>query len=256
MKTLEKDPAARHQHMSEVEAELGAINPEALMNVTKIPAVGRAGSTGRSKLRSNRSLAPKAGEGAFQITNPGNIVQSETAYDLPPPPNNKKKIGIAVGVLAVAGIGVAVLAGGGKKDAPAPAAVAAPALVPAKPAEPGVAAVKIDVTSTPSGASVVRAEDGAFLGRTPYHASFPKGANAMTLVVRHEGFKDQRIVIPLLEDGKSDVTLEAAAPAAAAPVQAAAPKPGSHGKPSGGKPKGGAASGDKKKRGWGDLVDF
>src|SRR6185436_19075360 len=71
MKTLEKDPANRHQSMMEVEAELGAINPEALMNVTKIPAVGRAGSTGRSKLRSNRSLAPKAGEGAFQITNPG-----------------------------------------------------------------------------------------------------------------------------------------------------------------------------------------
>jgi serine/threonine protein kinase len=258
MKTLEKDPAARHQHMSEVEAELGAINPEALMNVTKIPAVGRAGSTGRSKLRSNRSLAPKAGEGAFQITNPGVAPESETAYDLPPANNKKKMIGIGVGVLAVAGIAIGVLAGGGKKEAPAPVAAAAPA--PVKTVEPGVAAVKIEVTSTPVGASVLRAEDGAFLGRTPYRSSFPKGTKEMTLVVRKEGFKEQRVVVPLLEDGKSDVTLEAAAPAAAAaaPTAAQAAKGTPHGHSSGGgKPKGGAPGGDgKKKRGWGDLVDF
>jgi serine/threonine-protein kinase len=254
MKTLEKDPVARHQHMSEVEAELGSINPEALMNVTKIPAVGRAGGTGRSKLRSNRSLAPKAGDGAFQITNPG--VQ-ETAYELPAPSNKKMMIGIGVG-LAVAGVAVAVL-GGGKKEAPASAPVAAPA--PAKPAEPGVVAVKIEVTSAPAGASVVRAEDGAFLGRTPYRASFPKSSKELTLVVRKEGFQEQRLVVPLLEDGKSEVTLEAVpapAPAAAA-APAAAPKAASHGRSSGGgKAKGGAPTGPdgKKKRGWGDLVDF
>jgi hypothetical protein len=63
MKTLEKDPAARHQHMSEVETELGAINPEALMNVTKILAVGRAGIHGPQQAAPNCSLAPKAGEG-------------------------------------------------------------------------------------------------------------------------------------------------------------------------------------------------
>jgi serine/threonine-protein kinase len=259
MKTLEKDPAARYQHMSEVEAELGSINPEAALNVTKVPSVQRAGGTGRSKLRSNRSLAPKAGEGAFQITNPG-VTETVMADELPPPSNKKKVIGIGVGVVAVAGVAIAVLAGGKKEaPAPAPAPVAAPA--PAKPAEPAVAAVKIEVTSTPPGASVLRAEDGAFLGRTPYRASFPKSTKELTLVVKREGFKDARVVVPLLEDGKSEVALEASAPApAAAPATAeAAAKPSGHKSSGGGggKGKGGApAGGDKKKRGWGDLVDF
>jgi serine/threonine-protein kinase len=255
MKTLEKDPAARYQHMSEIEAELGSINPEALMNVTKIPAVGRAGGTGRSKLRSNRSMAPKAGDGAFQITNPG-LVEDEA----PPAGNKKKLIGIGVGVLAVAGIAVAVL-GGGKKEAPAPAAPVAAAPAPAAPAEP--AAVKIEVASTPPGASVVRADDGAFLGRTPYRGSFPKGTKELTLIVRSEGFEDQRVVVPLLEDGKAEVALKASPkpvePKAAEPKVAAEPKSASHGGKSKGegKSKGDGKPGDgKKKRGWGELVDF
>jgi hypothetical protein len=258
MKTLEKDPAARHQHMSEVEADLGSINPEALVNVTKIPAVGRAGGTGRSKLRSNRSMAPKAGAGAFEITNPG--VHTAVDEDLPPPSNKKKMIGIGVGVLAAAGIAIGVMAGGGKKEAPPVAAPApATAAAPVKPADPVVVAVKIEITSTPAGASVARADDGAFLGRTPYRASFPKSTKELTLIVRHDGFEDQRVVLPLLEDGKSEVTLKAlaaAAPAAAATVEVKSTS--SHGRSSsGGKGKGGASSADgKKKRGWGDLVDF
>jgi hypothetical protein len=261
MKTLEKDPAARYQHMSEVEAELGAINPEALINVTKVPAVGRAGGTGRSKLRSNRSLAPKAGDGAFQITSPGLAPEEELA----PPSSKKKMIGIGVGVLAVAGVAVAVL-GGGKKEAPAPAAAPVAAQKPAEPAAP--AAVKIEITSTPPGASVVRAEDGAFLGRTPYRAPFPKSTKELALIVRHEGFEDQKVVVPLLEDGKAEVALKAVA----APVEAKAapePKAASHGRSSGGGKSKGGGPGDgkndgkndgksdgKKKRGWGDLVDF
>jgi serine/threonine protein kinase len=266
MKMLEKDPAARFQHMSEVETELGGINPEALVNVTRIPAVGRAGSTtGRSKRRGNRSIAPKAGAGAFQITNPGiQPEQSEQSEDDEAPANNNKKklIGIGVGVLAVAGIAIAALSGGGKKAEPAaPVAAAAPVA----PKAPEVATVKIEVTSTPTGASVIRVEDGAFLGRTPFHVALAKSSREVALVVRHEGFEDQRIAVPLLEDGKSDVTLSAVAKPAAA-VAAEAKPAASHGKPAGGgKSKSGASADDggkgqgnkgKKKRDWGDLVDF
>jgi serine/threonine-protein kinase len=263
MKCLEKEPQARYQSTAEIEAELGAINPEAMTNVTKIPAVQRAGGTGRSKLRSNRSLrsmAPKAGDGAFQITSPGLGPESPTAFELPPTGGGKKKmIGVGVGVLVAAGIGVAVMSGGKDKPAPAPAPVAAPA--PVRAPDPGVPAVKIQVASTPAGASVLRAEDGAFLGRTPYQASFPKSSKELTLVVRQEGYEDQRVVLPLVEDGKSEVTLRAVA---AAPKPAAAAE--AKRKPSGGKSKDGrdgrekekpAAGADaKKKRGWGDLVDF
>jgi serine/threonine-protein kinase len=266
MKCLEKEPAARFQSTAEIEAELGAINPEAMTNVTKIPAVQRAGGTGRSKLRSNRSLrsmAPKAGEGAFQITSPGmgpetTGTQHPTAMELPQGGGKKKLVGVAVGVLVAAGIGVAVVTGGKPKPAEAPVAppvAAAPVPVPVRPPDPGVPAVKIQVVSTPAGASVTRADDGAFLGRTPYQASFPKSSKELTLVIRQEGYQDQRVVLPLVEDGKSDVTLtKVAAPAAPKPAAPEPKRKSSSGGKSKEKP---AASGDgKKKRDWGDLVDF
>jgi serine/threonine protein kinase len=269
MKTLEKEPSARFQHMSEVETELGSINPEALNNVTRIPAVGRAGGTGRSKLRSNRSIrstAAKAGGGALQITNPG-IPSELPELDERPAGNNKKKlIGIGLGVLAAAGVAVAVLGGGKKTEAPAPVVAAAP-VAPVVPALVGTTVVKIDVTSTPMGASVIRAEDGAFLGRTPFHVALAKSSKELALVVKHEGYEDQRVAVPLLEDGKSDVTLTALAkPAAGAPgapeakpaaAHASKPSGGGHGKAAAGdEGKGKGNNGGKKKRDWGDLVDF
>ncbi|MDB4983432.1 MAG: hypothetical protein JWM82_4184, partial [Myxococcales bacterium] len=199
-----------------------------------------------------RSSAPKAGAGAFQITNPG--VQTEV--DAPPPGNKKMLIGLGVGALAVVGIAVAVLGGGKKAGAPAPVVAAVAAL----------ATVKIEVTSTPSGASVIRAEDGAFLGRTPFHVALAKSSKELDLVVKHEGYEDQRVVVPLLEDGKSDVTLTAVAKAPPAPVadeakpaaaHAGKPAGGGHGKSaSSGGDAGKGKAGGKKKRDWGDLVDF
>src|SRR6266545_2843090 len=230
MKCLEKEPSTRYQSTSEIETELGAINPEALTNVTKIPAMQRAGGTGRSKLRSNRSLrsmAPKAGDGAFQITSPGLGPEVGEMDEVPAGAGKKRTIGIAIGVMVAAGIGIAVVAGGDKKEAPvAPAAAplaAAPAPAPVRPPDLGVAAVKIGVASTPAGASVTRADDGAFLGKTPYRASFPKSGKEMTLVVRLDGYEAQRVVVPLLDDGKSEVTLRAATaakPAAEPPKHA------------------------------------
>jgi serine/threonine-protein kinase len=258
MKTLEKDPGARFQTSADVEAALGQINPEQMLNVTRVPGVGRppGSTTGRSKLRSNRSLAPKAGEGAFQQTNPG----LDPDADLAPAGGGKKKmIGIVVGVLAVAGVVVGVAASGGKKKEEA---TAAPAVAPAPPPPaPGIATVKLEITSTPAGASVVRAEDNAFLGRTPFKISLAKSPKELALVIRHEGYEDQRVAVPLLEDGKSDVTLTALSkPPAAAEAKpaaetkpAAADKSGAHGKSGGGK-SGGKGKGGK--RDWGELVDF
>ncbi|HVZ72318.1 MAG TPA: serine/threonine-protein kinase [Polyangia bacterium] len=248
MKCLEKDPAARFQHTSEIEAALSSVNPDSA-NVTRIPGLGRAGvSTGRSN-RSNRSLpnnTSRAAE-AYQVTK--TTVAGEVDELAAPAGGSKKKIGIAVGaVVVVAGVAIALL-GGGKKEAPAAPAAAAPA--PAK--APELETVKLEVTSTPSGASVVRAEDGAFLGRTPFHVSMAKSAKDASFVIRHEGYEDQRVALPLVEDGKSDVTLTAVAKPAAAPEPAAAEKASTKSKS---ETKAKSGGGGKKKRGWGDLVDF
>jgi serine/threonine-protein kinase len=258
MKTLEKDPAARHQTMGEVETELGAINPDDLANVTRIPSTGRgAGTTGRGK-RSNRSIAPKAGAGALETTGPGVVAaEAEAELEVPAGRNNKKMlVGVGVGVAAIAGILIAVL-GGGKKEAPAPPVAAAPAPAPAPAKAPDIETVKIDVTSSPAGASVVRTDDGAFLGTTPFHTSLAKSAKDLALVIKLDGYEDQRVAVSLVQDGKSNVTLRAVAKPAPAEPKA---EPTAHAKaePTGGaKAKGADAKGKHKgKRGWGDLVDF
>ena len=269
MRMLRKDPAERFQTTDEVESQLGAIDPEELVDVTRIPGVGRGGITNRSKVRSNRSLAPKAGAAAFETTSPPATVDEELA---PATSNRKRVMAVGIGAMVALVAVVAVFARGAKKEAISSVAVAQPALpapaIAAPPAAasagPAIAAVKVDVISTPPGAALIRAEDNAFVGRTPYHASLPRSSKEMTLIVRLEGFEDQRLVVPLLEDGRSDITLRTAV-AAAPPPAPTTRKPGAaHGKASGdAKAKPGAGGGaeasgkgKKKKRDWGEMVDF
>ncbi len=247
MRMLEKDAADRQQSTDEVEAELAAINTEALAGAMAAPAVGHAGGTGRSKLRTGAGtgIRRKPGETTFRMTS--------TEVDAEVPAPARKKWAIIGGAGAAVALGlVAVLALGGKKEVPAvappAAAVAAPAPAPA-PVE--AAAVKIEIVSTPEGASVVRAEDNALLGRTPYQGSFPRGPKELALIVRQDGFVDQRVAVSLLDSGKTEVRLKAEPVAAAAP----AARPARAGKPAGGKPAG-DGKGKKNKRDWGDLVDF
>lgn len=67
----------------------------------------------------------------------------------------------------------------------------------------------IEIVSTPTGASVARADGGA-LGVTPLTTTFPKSEGELAVIVRHEGYQDRRVTVPLFStNGRIDVTLTA-----------------------------------------------
>ena len=82
--------------------------------------------------------------------------------------------------------------------APAPPPVApAPSPVPAPvPVAPSVPEVKVDVEldSVPAGAQVVLGR--AVLGKTPFHGKLPRHTGDAVLVIRLEGYADQRVTVP------------------------------------------------------------
>ena len=63
------------------------------------------------------------------------------------------------------------------------------------------------ITSTPSGASVRRAEDRKLLGTTPYRGSFPRGSDSLLLVVEKPGCRAQSRRVSLEQDSEISITL-------------------------------------------------
>ncbi|HXI57159.1 MAG TPA: serine/threonine-protein kinase [Polyangia bacterium] len=112
MKMLQKEPQNRYQSTEEIEADLAAINPEAVANVAGIPAPAGIGGTGRSKLRRRRL------SGLNRAT-PAELDLADGVTDgaAPTLASRKALLALAAGAAVVAVI-VAALVTGGKKTAP------------------------------------------------------------------------------------------------------------------------------------------
>ncbi|MDZ4693648.1 MAG: serine/threonine-protein kinase [Deltaproteobacteria bacterium] len=251
MRSLEKDLDARYQTTTEMEADLGAINPAIVGDVMPAPAAGHAGGTGRSKMRTG-SAAPtgrtRAGLGPPRTMT--NVMEEPL-----PATSNKKVFAIAGGAVVLVGALVAVLASGGSEK---PAATPIPVAAPAVEAPAEAKRVKLTIRSTPTGASVFSASDSAFLGKTPFDGTFPSGNSQLGFVIRAAGFADQKIALSAHQDGAIDVTLDAA-PGQPAPVVTAA-KVGKRSAAGSAKAEAKSGKNDPKgkngKRDWGELVDF
>ena len=129
-------------------------------------------------------------------------------------------VGLA-GVAAAAGLFL-LMRGGSETAAPAPPPVAAqPALAPAP-------TVRLQVRSSPPGATVVEAAGGSVLGVTPLEKSYPHGSGTMDLVLRLEGYKDEAIAVGLDHNSAISVGLTRAEPPAVekTAVSPATKKPG------------------------------
>ncbi len=73
-------------------------------------------------------------------------------------------------------------------------------------AEPALAT--IDISSSPSGATVNRVDGGAIVGVTPMTVTFPRAETDLLVVVRHDGYQDHLVTIPVFsETGRVDVIL-------------------------------------------------
>ncbi len=98
MRLLEKDPAQRYQSTADLEADLGALNPELLVNVVPVPGAVREPGSGRSKLRRRRL------SGVNPIS-PAELVVAPPV-NTPPRWNTRRKRMLAL----VAGLSIAVVA--------------------------------------------------------------------------------------------------------------------------------------------------
>lgn len=92
---------------------------------------------------------------------------------------------------------------------PAPAQPVQPAQV-AVPA-PGVPTmVRMLVRSSPAGATVVDSRQGIVLGMTPLEKSYPQSGEAVSLVIRLDGYKDKPVTVNLDGNSSTSVDLERA----------------------------------------------
>ena len=182
---LEKEPDDRVQTMADVHAAL----------------------TGRTTAA--RQTAPTA-RAPRQPAAPGSSTTfTHAAGQTVPPPTDLvasargRKATIAVlGLLAV-GAGAWLTRGSwapgpGNTVTATPAARAQETAVPtpaaARPAEKTVTAA---IVSAPPGARVVREKDGAVIGMTPFHETWPSGDGVQQLRLELDGYRPEAVIVPL-----------------------------------------------------------
>jgi serine/threonine protein kinase len=145
-----------------------------------------------------------------------------------------KRWPLLVGVGAVAAAAALFFA---LRSAGPPAAGPAPGPPPvaAKPAPPVAEApsVRLQIRSSPAGATVSDEKAGTVLGVTPLGKSYPQGNGTLGLVLRLQGYKDKTVAVGLEGNSATSVDLERAEPAAAGPAQKPVEPAGGTKKPGG-----------------------
>jgi serine/threonine protein kinase len=126
---------------------------------------------------------------------------------------------VVAGVVAAAGLFFWVR-GGNRTSDPAPAPVAAPPALAPAPAP----TVRLQVRSSPPGATVAETVGGKVLGVTPLEHAYPHGDGKMELVLRLEGYKDETIAVGLDHNSAISIELARAEPPAAVPAVSPAGK--------------------------------
>lgn len=203
-KRREDRQASMHQLKAELDGVLGGrsepgIRPAPLAPVGKEPAAtGAAGAT-------------------IPDHSAGEVAR------MPPPARRRTMVAVgAVGVALVVAAGSYVVLGRlsmkadmeGKSaipppvrgnDAPivppAPATEEKPVVPPIAPLVPSTKKVQLTVDSTPSGAKVYRASDGAMLGPTPYRETVDMGDGTAVFQVKLPGYQTARVELSRSRDG-------------------------------------------------------
>jgi hypothetical protein len=86
---------------------------------------------------------------------------------------------------------------------PAPIAAAPkPAVVP----EP--ASIRLEIRSSPAGATVFNAKDGTVLGMTPLERMYPQGNGTLNVLLRLHGYRDKTVTVGLEGNSATVVDLE------------------------------------------------
>jgi len=115
----------------------------------------------------------------------------------------------ACAVAAAAALFFAFRASGPSAAGPVPQAPAVSAKqAPAVPAVAEPVTVRLQIRSSPAGASVLDAKDGTVLGVTPLEKSYPQGSGTLGLLLRLQGYKDKTVAVGLEGNSATSVDLE------------------------------------------------
>jgi serine/threonine protein kinase len=126
----------------------------------------------------------------------GEMVEEPSEITLTPKSGRKVVLGVLAGV-ALAGIAIAVVGGANRRQERKPAS--AVALTAAVPPARAPATVRVNFTSDPDGASVIRADTGRDLGRTPLSIEVPYSDAAVEFVLQKKGYETKTMfVVPNL----------------------------------------------------------
>ena len=199
---LAKSPDERPT-MSEVMTQL-----EAMGAGRSIPPVGLLPAGSHSNPDKTPPPASWPDAVAGMLATPTTL-RAATAQAAPPPKpaSRRRLVPIAAAVVGTVGILIVVFFQTGRRTPVSPQSgsgtvsgqksVAPPASGPATPPVPAAAKpmIRWHVTSQPEGAQVVRVQDGAVLGVTPWQTEQVKGAETVELLLKHSGFAEQRIAL-------------------------------------------------------------
>jgi hypothetical protein len=238
LRLLEKDPARRYQSAKDV---VEALNQAALRfsgeQDAPEPSLKLSGIYRRPN-SSARSNSSPAFTDATTINTTGGDLGSLLSVDRERPGAVRRIWPWLVGgsLAAAAGaLATMLIAGQRQEQADAEAAkeqaaalppVAAPAPVPVSPpttvepappvedpivreleAAPVEVTVRLLVASKPAGAVVYRESDGVRLGKTPLEVRARKGRGEAVFILRRNGFRTERLAIPVHEDQDRTVAL-------------------------------------------------
>jgi serine/threonine-protein kinase len=218
-RSMAKNPDHRFQTMAEFRDAM--LDPEAYAKAAPsagIPAHGDAASSSaqRSAMSMSRADRERASQRGLLATGlapsgtPSTFRETvgEILDEVPARSNRGKSIAIALVVAAAGAAGFFVLKANSAKKT---AAQQAPITAPTTPAT-----VRVNFTSDPNGALIVRADTGKELGETPLSTEIPYGDTAVEFVFKKDGYESKvAFVVPNMPS-PLNATLQ--------PVSKAAPK--------------------------------
>ncbi len=247
MRMLSKNPAARPQDAAACLPLLRAIAGNAWLDISGEIQSATA-SERRDAMDAVRGVPTETARSPARRTPARSVPGSTAAMRVPPPQSaslagprlhlrNPRVLAAAAGGVLVMILVVAAVAGGRGPAAdvvappaappaasPAPVAVAPPQPSPLPPAAMAVAPRRVRFSSTPPGAMVHRADDGAPVGGpTPFTAEVTTTAGA-SFVFSKEGYEEVRASLGAFDDVVVDLRPQAPVVATSAAAKAAAEK--------------------------------
>jgi hypothetical protein len=67
--------------------------------------------------------------------------------------------------------------------------------------------IRLEIVTTPDGASVYRSVDGVLLGTTPFAREIERTDGQAEFILKKAGYRDQRVALPADQDGMTGIRL-------------------------------------------------